>query len=1382
MIVQRFYDLVLYKYKSDTFKTLNLRGLEDTILKDSDILSTNATFKKYYDEAEKIIPTRSINKDLRNLLKENYAIQRIQSLNTDHPNWMNAGAVDFWSKTFSTVLSNKKTELSKIVKNIIQKPAEYIIPYQLTNNAVLRQTNNTIDTTQKDSGISIDNFTTTVNELNNSCGITLGARVLKELKVQIEENDVIEILETQWNQGQKPVQRSIFFGFVVSTTDSLVYGDIDSRKISCFGLSKMLNLSRVLDETAMTVGAQYDEGFEIDKAPTSVYGTNFQDKTVDVVFGDIISKVLRLRGNKPSQSTSQAEEAKSKNTATDAYTRISELNNLISTTVSEALPGYEPAIAKKMIDITEQTWYAKLSASDKLAVNPYYFGKNGTTTSPDDGTILSYLKPIKSKTVTVPANESNVRKTSNADVIELQNISVNGVQYKSRYDTKNYEERNSLAAMYNLYSQNINTLLSSVQQNSATLTKQYNKQAAGKDPYTIEYTFPYGSPDDVKTEKQLNNYVDTLMPSFQFSAPLLLLYYLSRQVISNHTDTATLDAEPAPDVIAQYQGAGEFNYQAFKTMIRSAWQYYYSVLALPDTVLGELRSNAFYELFEDRPGIIRCRPPRYNLWFGDEISYNDILSYDKVSNDAQLSSRADYKFFFKYSGVQEFLGGRWVDIDTLLKYGFRADAPKDNPNVTNPVLGNFWSALDLIKTNAETRTLTISVPTTIDVKLGALYYIPLKDSSDIGTTNTKSCGLVNSGLVGYVKSISTSIVYGDVATHAIELIYVRKAEKFLDYTTPGNESGVARLNFYKLPDLETFMQLLEKDPDLAKPSEITSDKEAKDEALQFGGVYWAVSPNVYDRFAKAIKEGITDQKFIDLQNSINLLSYACPTSFKPENFKNKKTNQYPVVLQEMINRLWLFDTSITNNLSRRSDTYSIIHLPTYNKDKSVQDEHITSMTETQKVPMGLPVLYQYTKTKEVAGPCAFVDMRCSHNAEYKEFNTPAYFDAPLTQSDLAQWIEDYFITSYGTVSGHTLKLGTSEYVLLSKYVGTPSGCFDKSLYYNAKIGAVNSPSPISVGLNSIPIAKRVMIQNIANCGGLIGHKSFSASTDETVLSKDEASADPAKYDHFLGLQVDIVPDVLQYWTLHETNSVLAAHRVSSTVRDNAQDILFSDVSVSDGHYIKFTLDQTKLATLISSSNIAALALELEFTESTTGFTATNNAPLSRLDGSYTPYDINGSHKSYHIKLARTSAEIPLDTTEVKLNKKVYFSIKYKEATPATDVDQTGLPLYKMAKTYFNTKVTSTSAAVSALGSTFIDLLNSSTGINKSILAIPNIVRDFFTKNKLSTSKSEDVSFDEERNKQQVLTTDQVLSMRTNNDISESLVESVFFQLKDVKVK
>jgi len=1379
MIVQRFYDLILYKYKSDTFSDLKLRGLEDTILSDSELLFNNGVFKKYYDEAEKLIPTKSINNDLRNLLKENYAIQRIQSQKTDHPNWMDAGAVDFWSKTFHDILIAKKAVLSKIIKKIIQNPTEYIKQYQLTNNAILKQTNSNVDTTQKDTGITIDSFNTSVNELNNSCNITLGAKILKELNIPVEENDVIEVLETQWNAGQKPVQRSIFFGFVVSVVDSISYGEIDSRRVSCFGLSKMLNLSRVLDETSMAVGALYDEGFEIDKAPTSVFGTNFQDKTVDTVFGDIITKVLRLTGNKQSQSTSQAKAAEGKNTATAAYVCISELNNLISTTVAGALPGYEPAIAKKMLDITEKVWYDGLSADNKLAVNQYYFG-SGTTTAPENGTILAYLQPLKSKTITVPANESNVRKTTDATVIELQAISVDGVQYKSRYDTKNYEERNALAALYNAYAQNITAILSSVQKNVDILTRQYSKVAAGTDPYTVDYTFPYGS-DDVKTEKQLDNYINTLMPSFQVSAPLLLLYYLSRQVISNHTDTATLDAEPAPDIIAQYQGAGEYNYQAFKTMIRTAWQYYYSVLTLPDSVLNELRNNAFYEVFEDRPGIIRCRPPRYNLWFGDEIAYEDILSYEKTSNDAQLSSRADYKFFFKYSGVQEFLGGRWVDIDTLLKYGFRADAPKDNPNVTNPVLGNFWSALDLSKTNSETRSITISVPTTIDVKVGALYYIPLKESSDIGTANTNSCNVISSGLVGYVKSVSTSIVFGDVATHSVELIYIRKAEKFLDYTT-GNESGVARLNFYKLPDLETFMQLLEKDPDLAKPAEIVSETAAKDEALQFGGVYWAVSPNVYDRFSRAIKEGITDQKFIDLQNSINLLSYACPTSFKPEHFKNKKTNQYPVVLQEMINRLWLFDTSITNNLSRRSDTYSIIHLPTYNKDKSIQDERITSMTETQKVQMSLPAQYQYTKTDEIAGPCAFLDMRCSHNAEYLEFNDPSSFTSPLTKSELAQWIEDYFITGYGTISGHAVKIGTSEYTLTAPYTGTPDGCANKSMYYDATINSINSPAPIAIGLNSIPVSKRLMIQNIANCGGLIGHKSFSSSTDEATLAKDEATADPVKYDHFLGLQVDVVPSVLQYWTLNETNSVLAAHRVSRTIRDNAQDILFTDASVSDSHYIKFTLDTAKLSSLISSTNIASLALELEFTKSTTGFLAADNALLPRLDGSYTPYDINGNHEAYHIKIARTSAEIPLDTTAVTLNKKVYFSIKYKDSVPATDIDQTGLPLYKMAKKYFNEKVTSTSVALTTLGATFIDLLNLSTGINKSILAIPNVVRDFFTKNKLATSASEDKCFDEERNKQQVLTTAQVLSMRTDTDISEALIENVYFQLKDVKAK
>ena len=1406
MIVSRFYDIILYKYNTDAFKKLNLRDLEDPILKDQDLLWNTANFQKYYNEANTVVPSGNMPSNLRNLLLENYALQRIQADNADHLSWINATSANFWNDVFTPFINSKKAQLTEIIQAIVQNPDQYIKRYLLTSNPILSQNNVNLNTSTQDSGISIDGLVTSIHELNNACTITLSSAALKTLSINVEENDVIEVLETQWRDNNPPAQKPIFYGFVVSTKDSYQHGDIVNRSVSCFGLSKMLNLSRIVNIGEAASSTIYNEGSELDSIPISFFGNNYQNDTVALVFQKIMSEVLRLQGSTSAQSS---DSASSKIEETSAYNSLRTLSNTLTNTLTNSSPGYEVVLASSLQNQT-YGWYASLNSLEKSYVNKYYYGDpQGSISSPSSGTVLAYLNPVSEKSFYIPADITGVHDPRNPtdtvwSSVQIKDLSTE--QAQATVSNKSFQASNQQQGLLQIcqtYTQNIKQLMTTVQQDASSANVKYNETVSNTNQYIVDYIFPYGSLNTPTTQSDLKQYVEKLMPSLQVSAPLLLLYYLARQVLTFGANTVTVDNEDSPGVIARYQGCGTQAYPAFETMLRNAWSFFYSTFSTPDTILNNLRANAFYEVFEDRPGVIHCRPPRYNIWFGDEISYDEVLEYSKTSNDAQLVSRSDYKFFTQLIGTQPYAGGHWTDSDILLKYGFRADAPKDSQNATTPVTANFWAALDLCRLNADTRTATITVPTTVDVKLGTLYYLPLQEGSIFGTVNTEYLSVKNSGIVGYVTSINTNIKYGEVSTHTLELSYVRKAEKFIDYTvtekttltkTTANLSllttaastllpstlslstavntntGVERLNFYKLPDLETFMQVVQKNQDLATTTAPVTSQTTSNEAIKLGGVYWAVDPSVYKVFSDSIKSGMTDQIFKNLQEKYNLLAYACPTDFKPEHFTNKDSGQNPTVLQETVNRLWLYDNCITNITSTQSGQ-TVISFPAYDNEftGSIHDTDIIKkigVSKTKQVSDSVLPQNRYVKVGEETGPLAFVDMRFNHNKEYSGF----YDNTNLT-AVLNPWITSVYITAENTI-----KIG-SKIIKITGPVSTPSGLAGKSLYYAVK---GESKNPLAIGLTSIPISKRFTIQNIANCNGLIGHKSFSNAKTSEASAKDEASVDETKYDHLLGVQVDIVPDFLQYWTLNEANSIISAQQVGTFNRTESQPIIFTDVD--SNRYIQFSLDPAVITSLTASNSISK-ALELEFTKSTAStekYNATNNSPLKKFDGS--TYDLNQAYDVYHVKLAPTSAVI--ENAQVQLTKNISFSIKYKGATAVSN-SKSGLPAYDATLSIFNTIYTDLVIADTILPDSFLSSLTESSGLTASSATIavsePDTLSNFLTNYKLNMSGAENICYDEQQNLTPGLTVDQVLTMRNNKSMTVNLIESISFKLVNVSL-
>lgn len=411
--------------------------------------------------------------------------------------------------------------------------------------------------------------------------------------------------------------------------------------------------------------------------------------------------------------------------------------------------------------------------------------------------------------------------------------------------------------------------------------------------------------------------ITTKLQSLQFSAHLITLYFMARSM-SPYGASIAIDGVPAQTAVGVIQASSEA-YKVYLEQLRSDFSSWYSQATLPIDLLNDIRTNSMLDVFEDRPGIIRCRPPRYNLWYANrELPKEIILSKTYTQNDSNLLSRRDYQPQFAYTGAPPIRGSSWTDKNVLMKYGLRSEDPRLSPNVRSVVFSAIWSALDLMRSNSATRTLTITVPADAVYDLGELYYIPDTEIYDNGES---------SGVVGYLSEITTQIRYGNVGIHVLRFSYIRKARKELVTVTVASGESAAgssklALNFKRLPDVETLMQTLQNSAADNKPSNKRDQTglgipHSYESARSYDGYYWAVSPECcadFDEYVVKSKnfnpEEMRGPNIPDgwtKDRVLRLLSGCWPTRIPDTAQFNYSGNKVPLK-QELVNRLWIADT------------------------------------------------------------------------------------------------------------------------------------------------------------------------------------------------------------------------------------------------------------------------------------------------------------------------------------------------------------------------------------------------------------------------------------------------------------------------------------------
>lgn len=465
---------------------------------------------------------------------------------------------------------------------------------------------------------------------------------------------------------------------------------------------------------------------------------------------------------------------------------------------------------------------------------------------------------------------------------------------------------------------------------------------------------------------------------YQYSKPLLILYHFAVTCSTlREVKSQVLTSQPHIILARLDNNVNQEKLQAYLLMIRSQYDLFWSNMNTPINILQTLANNTFLEVFEDRTGILILRPPRYNTWIeGDIIEADNFIEWIQSVDDSALKSRSDYQWSIPLLGVQnEFCGGYYQDIPAMLKYGFRADAPKSSPSVQSEIDAAVYSALDVTKANSNTRTFELTVPLVQDYKLGHLYYFPEKNSNVFRLSQNK---LDSKGFVGYLTTITTTVAPGNVDTHRLIFKYMRAAECFEGSMGEGLAGGlVTILNFKRLPELSMYQSSVTED--MLTKSQQDNLLEKVRRLVSSSRYYWAsyYTPNKI-KFDEGVARGITISK----SEYKELYRTMAPTNIRVGDFKslNNINSSYFVPSQQLINAIWCADIlSRTGYLNKSNIAYA---------DNAAMIKLYTRQLRTKRNEKELIKFLQKDKTIHNIGAVNYLDVSNSNllSAPYATVN------------------------------------------------------------------------------------------------------------------------------------------------------------------------------------------------------------------------------------------------------------------------------------------------------------------------------------------------------------------------------------------------------------
>jgi len=343
------------------------------------------------------------------------------------------------------------------------------------------------------------------------------------------------------------------------------------------------------------------------------------------------------------------------------------------------------------------------------------------------------------------------------------------------------------------------------------------------------------NPGDVLPSSPSAN--ETLHFSFQFARHVPFLLYLAK---------AYADYEPGVDNTGRYAeviGTAErAQLKAFNLLAANAFRLWYSEMKSFSEVIGMIRQSSHMEIFEDRPAVLRLRPPKYNIinfnkkisdFEGEEpvpaggsrpyievplISDNAITQTEKLiadyaidpaqiidisfqRKDPDIQTRTDATMQIPIAGeLSQGYTSHFTDLGLLVKYGLRMRSPVSNPFCLSETLCAMVASFSQAVSNAKTRSCSLTLRDDREYRPGRLYYIPMNAAK----VNDPS-GVISKGVVGYVESVTTTEAYKEVPIHSLEMNYVRYAEIIKLDQKDSDKQPLYYANFKRLPEIDSIL-------------------------------------------------------------------------------------------------------------------------------------------------------------------------------------------------------------------------------------------------------------------------------------------------------------------------------------------------------------------------------------------------------------------------------------------------------------------------------------------------------------------------------------------------------------------------------------------------
>jgi hypothetical protein len=221
--------------------------------------------------------------------------------------------------------------------------------------------------------------------------------------------------------------------------------------------------------------------------------------------------------------------------------------------------------------------------------------------------------------------------------------------------------------------------------------------------------------------------------------------------------------------ITAIQEANDFMVRVYNLQIKNGHKSFYNQFGNGPSIFSEIKSYTYFDIFEDRPGTLTCRPVRLNNLFINSADYEDyfmirgkdVLGINYKRNDTGLTSRVDYHPTFPLRSDHIPFCLNYTNSQIMLKYGLNIrEGPSVNPNVLMWQYTSHFAAVALAYRNGISRTMSIDVAGNRKYCLGRVYFIP----------NFIADGV---GFVGRLANISTAYRVGAVPIHTLQFNFVR---------------------------------------------------------------------------------------------------------------------------------------------------------------------------------------------------------------------------------------------------------------------------------------------------------------------------------------------------------------------------------------------------------------------------------------------------------------------------------------------------------------------------------------------------------------------------------------------------------------------------------